>query len=686
MLALMTPSRQDRSGGGGSRGPRRGPPKPRRSSGGGSKNSGPIEPLQPSDEPPDIKSFREWPLADHVQEAIAAMGIEVPTPIQQLAIQPLLDGRDVIAKAETGTGKTLAFGAPIMSKIDADRATVLALALCPTRELAQQVADVMAKLGEPRGIQVALIVGGEPMHAQVDQLKRGAQVVVGTPGRVLDLYGQGFLSFPWTEFVVLDEADEMLEIGFIDDVKKILSYTPEERQTLHFSATFPRDVLALARESTTNPVEIATAAGHSTVDTITQAYLEVSQNERAQVLMRLLENSAEDDVYLVFCDRRTEVDDLLRKLSRMRFSIKALHGGYDQASRFRVMSAFRTGDVKALVATDVASRGLDVNHVTHVVNFGVPQGVEDYTHRIGRTGRAGRTGKALTFVSPENAGRWRQITNAAPWEIPVLDLGGPARSSGDRRPERSDRGERSGRSERPTRSARPEREEARRPRREAREEAPPRRDEGERRPRRERSPESRPERREEPAAVSESPAPQPSGERRPRRKESTRERLARERAEKNGERAPATEAPVREAAPAVTSRSEGSSEPREDGERRPRRERGRRGGRRRSEDGETEATSEAEPRGERAADSEAEPRRERRPRREREPRQERVTSPEGEPSRERRPRREREPRQEAPARERAPVGEQAPAEAPRSTPPKPRPEPESPSSGFGAGL
>lgn len=176
-----------------------------------------------------------------------------------------MSGRDVIAKAETGTGKTLAFGAPMMSKIDPSRRSVLGLVLCPTRGLAQQVAAVLEKLGEPIGAKVALIVGGEPMGPQIDALKRGAQVVVGTPGRVIDLYGQKFLSFPWTEFVALDEADQMLEIGFIDDVRKILSYTPEERQTMLFSATFPDEVLRLAREATRDPMEVATAAGHATV-------------------------------------------------------------------------------------------------------------------------------------------------------------------------------------------------------------------------------------------------------------------------------------------------------------------------------------------------------------------------------------------------------------------------------------
>ena len=345
------------------------------------------------------------------------MGITSPTPIQALAIGPVLAGKDVIAKAETGTGKTLAFGAPMMARIDPARASVLGLVLCPTRELSEQVHNVLVELGRARGVKTALIVGGEPMHPQVEALQAGGQVVVGTPGRVLDLMNQGFLGFPWTEYAVLDEADKMLEIGFIDDVKKILAATPDERQTLHFSATFPNEVLALARATTREPVEIATAAGLATVESISQYYLQVSEDERPRALARLIDRSGKDDVFLVFCDRRTDVDRLFRRLERERFSTKALHGGYDQAARFRVMSAFRTGEVKALLATDVASRGLDVEHVTHVVNFGVPREAADYTHRIGRTGRAGRTGTAITLVTPIDRRRWNALLSSLAWEI-----------------------------------------------------------------------------------------------------------------------------------------------------------------------------------------------------------------------------------------------------------------------------
>jgi ATP-dependent RNA helicase DeaD len=396
--------------------------------------------LHPVEEPPDIASFAEWPLGPDIQRAIAAMDIVKPTPIQALSIGPVLSGRDVIAKAQTGTGKTLAFGAPMMSKIDAARATVLGLVLCPTRELAQQVHGVLATLGFPRGVRVAMCVGGDPIHPQIAQLQAGAQVVVGTPGRVLDLYQQRFLAFPWTEFVVLDEADKMFEIGFIDDIKKILSFTPEERQTLLFSATFPTEVLKLARESTRDPLEVATAAGTVVVDTVEQGFIALPEDERPMALVRLLEQSGPKDVFLVFCGRRTEVDRLMRSLSRASLSIKALHGGYDQASRFRVMSAFRTGEVKALIATDVASRGLDVQHVTHVVNYDVPRDAEDYTHRIGRTGRAGRSGIAITFVTPHDGRRWREIL--ARTKARVTELEAPRRTGGRARPSETDRAER----------------------------------------------------------------------------------------------------------------------------------------------------------------------------------------------------------------------------------------------------
>ncbi len=427
--------------------------RPRRS--GAAAAAGPrrerIEELHPLDSAPRVESFEAWPLGEEIQRAIAAMDISVPTPIQALTIGPVLEGRDVIAKAETGTGKTLAFGAPMMARIDPARSSVLALVLCPTRELAQQVAGVLSTLALPRGVRVALAVGGDPIHPQIAALQAGAQVVVGTPGRVLDLYQQRFLAFPWTEYVVLDEADKMFEIGFIDDIRRILSYTPSERQTLLFSATFPTEVLKLAREATKNPLEVATAKGTVTVDTIEQRWMELDDEERPMALVRLLEQSTKRDVFLVFCGRRTEVDRLMRRLERHALPIRALHGGYDQAARFRVMSAFRAGEVKALIATDVASRGLDVQLVTHVVNYSVPRDVEDYTHRIGRTGRAGRSGTAITFVVPADRRRWNQIHSRmksareleVPRRTPARDGRAEAREAGGERDEVLRKGPRS---------------------------------------------------------------------------------------------------------------------------------------------------------------------------------------------------------------------------------------------------
>jgi ATP-dependent RNA helicase DeaD len=488
-----------------------------------------------------VERFDEFDLHPDVLAAIEGMGIVKPTPIQALATEPVLKGRDVIAKAETGTGKTLAFGAPMISKIDPNRASVLALALCPTRELAEQVAKVLEQLGAARGIRVALIVGGEPAGPQVEALHAGAQVVVGTPGRVLDLYQQKFLSFPWTEFVVLDEADEMLEIGFIDDVEKIMTYTPEERQTLLFSATFPDQLLRLARKHTKDPAEVATASGVKTVDNIQQEYITLDDSDRPLALIRLIEQSDEDDVFLVFCERRTEVERLMRRLERLPFSVKALHGGYDQASRFRVMSAFREKQVKVLVATDVASRGLDVKHVTRVVNYSVPRSITDYTHRIGRTGRAGREGHAVTLVDHEHMHRWRQLLREATWEIERVDppeRGRPRRDRGERAPEgrRRERGD-GDRPERGDRTrSRRERDDAERPvRRERDEDERPRRARGDaehsrrerdedERPRRERDEDDRPRRagrgargREERAEEPRARRERPSREERPAR-------------------------------------------------------------------------------------------------------------------------------------------------------------------------
>jgi superfamily II DNA/RNA helicase len=423
-----------------------------------------VEPLHPTEDVPDIENFRHWELREEIFEALDADNIVKPTPIQAIAISHVLAGKDVIARAQTGTGKTLAFAAPMLTRLDPTRSSVLALILSPTRELAEQIAKVFAALGEKIGLKVALIVGGEPAQPQVAALQAGAQIVVGTPGRVLDLYGQKFLSFPWTEIVVLDEADEMLEIGFIDDIKEILSKTPDERQTLLFSATFPTQLLKLARDYTRDPVEMATVSGHATADTVKQSWFKVDrEEERPMAILRMLEQSEPEDVFLVFCDRRVEVERLFRKLERSSFSIKALHGGYEQEARFRVMDAFRGKEVKALIATDVASRGLDVKHVTHVINCGAPRNITGYTHRVGRTGRAGREGKAISIIAPPNMRNWKPILDQATW--PIEEVSAPERTrqggggGGRDRGSRSNQGARSSRDNQRSRDGRGDREE-----------------------------------------------------------------------------------------------------------------------------------------------------------------------------------------------------------------------------------
>ena len=529
------------------------------------KRRDPALELNPDTNIPEIESFTEWALCDEVQAAIAGMGITKPTPIQCLTTGPVLARRDVIAKAETGTGKTLAFGAGMVSMIDPSRSTVLGLVLAPTRELALQVHDVLTELGNSRGIKTCLIVGGDPPQPQVKALQDGAQLVVGTPGRVMDLYNQGFLSFPWTEFVVLDEADEMLEIGFIDDIRKILSYTPEERTTLLFSATFPPALLKLARDYTRDPLEVATAKGVATVDHITQSWIKVNDDDKWLALTRLIEASDPEDTFLVFGDRRTDVDLLIRKLERMPFPCKALHGGYDQASRTRVMTAFRAKEVKCLVATDVASRGLDVKHVSHVINFGVPRDVSTYTHRIGRTGRAGAKGTAITMVTRRDHGRWTELTSQMNWEVELQELperaprrgqGGRGRSTSRdqgaargrneaRRPreEKNEREEREERTERPKRQERgePVRRSSRRPReesseREERTERPKRQERGEPVRRSSRRPREESSEREERTERQERGEPVRRSSRRPREESSEgQERIERPKRQERGE-------------------------------------------------------------------------------------------------------------------------------------------------------
>ncbi|HZN60257.1 MAG TPA: DEAD/DEAH box helicase, partial [Planctomycetota bacterium] len=334
-----------------------------------------------------VKLFAEYQIAPDVLEALAKMGIETPTPIQAACIPAILEGRDVIGKAETGTGKTIGFGAPLVGRIDTNRVAVQALVLTPTRELAQQVAGVLELLGAGRGLGVALVVGGVHASEQVLKLRSGSQVVVGTPGRVLDFLRDRTLSLVWCETLVLDEADRMLDMGFIDDVSAIIEKTPPERQTLLFSATVPVEIQKLMRRYMRNPETHSTSQGLSTVAEIRQLYVECEFPRKFKVLQKLLDANA-DGTVIIFTNTRRQAIDLDRMLWGHGYSAGALHGEQEQDVRFKILESFRKGEVRILVATDVASRGLDIVEVSCVINYEIPDEAESYVHRIGRTGRA----------------------------------------------------------------------------------------------------------------------------------------------------------------------------------------------------------------------------------------------------------------------------------------------------------
>lgn len=377
--------------------------------------------------------FTDLPIPPGILETIAKLGFIHPTPIQEQAIPPALQGKDVIGKAETGTGKTLAFGVPLCARVDPGRVSVQALVLCPTRELAQQVGEVLTTIGEHQGFKVALLVGGEKVGTQV--LGFGtSQVVVGTPGRVLDLIRQNFLKLGWVEIAVLDEADRMLEMGFIEDVSAIMDRVPDEAQTLFFSATFPPELKRLAVRILKDPVSVETSQGLATVPEIRQYFLRTGE-QKFRALRDVLRDEEHGSV-LVFCNKKREVDRVYRELYGRSVPVAAIHGDYEQEVRFKVLERFRTGAVRILVATDVAARGLDIEKVTAVINHDVPIEAEDYVHRIGRTGRCGRDGKVVTLVSPREERLFQRIVKRTGWRI--AELGGPARQAAPPPPRRHD--------------------------------------------------------------------------------------------------------------------------------------------------------------------------------------------------------------------------------------------------------
>jgi len=371
--------------------------------------------------------FAALGLDPRIASALAALGYEEPTPVQRAAIPPLLEGRDVLAQAATGTGKTAAFALPLLSRVNtsakgAERTS--ALILVPTRELAMQVAEAVHRYGKPMGVSALAVYGGSSMEMQVRALKRGVDVVIATPGRALDHIRRNTLQMSSLKTVVLDEADEMLDMGFADDLEAILEATPKSRQTALFSATLPPRIASIAKRQLRDPVlvtidrEIVPDGEAARVRQV--AYI-VPRAHKMTALARVLDIEQPTSA-IVFCRTRTEVDELSETLMARGLRADALHGGLSQDQRDRVMTKFRTKKTDLLIATDVAARGLDVKHVSHVVNFDVPADAESYVHRIGRTGRAGREGVAITLAEPREHRLLRNIERMTSQRIEIAQV------------------------------------------------------------------------------------------------------------------------------------------------------------------------------------------------------------------------------------------------------------------------
>ena len=365
----------------------------------------------------ETKTFAEFAISEDVLQAISDMGFEEPTPIQVMAIPQILEGNDVTGQAQTGTGKTAAFGIPIIEKLDPENKNVQALVLSPTRELTIQTAEEFSRLMKYKhGLNVVPIYGGQPIDRQLRALRGPVQVVIGTPGRVIDHINRGTLHLDEVSMFVLDEADQMLDMGFREDIEAIFRETPEERQTILFSATMPGPILDITKRFQKDPVFVKITRRELTVPQIEQTYIEVRERDKLEALCRMLDIN-NPELAIVFCNTKRTVDDLMSRMQARGYFVEALHGDMKQIQRDRVMARFRAGSIDVLIATDVAARGIDVDDVDIVFNYDVPQDVEYYVHRIGRTGRAGRTGKSVTFVAPREIYKLRDIQRYAKIKI-----------------------------------------------------------------------------------------------------------------------------------------------------------------------------------------------------------------------------------------------------------------------------
>lgn len=354
-------------------------------------------------------NFKDLNLTEELKKALAEMGFEEATPIQANAIPHILEGKDVIGQAQTGTGKTCAFGIPAVEMIDPDSENIQVLVLCPTRELAiQSVEEIKNVARYKTGIKILPIYGGQSIDRQIQALKKRPQLIIGTPGRIMDHMRRHTIKFQALKMIILDEADEMLNMGFREDIDTILEKVPGERQTILFSATMPKEILDLTSKYQKDPVNIKIAHKQLTVPSIEQFYLEVSNSSKLEVLARLIDAN-NHKLSLVFCNTKKKVDELASSLQSRGYSVEALHGDMRQEQRDKVMSQFRKGHIDILIATDVAARGIDVDDIDAVFNFDLPNDEEYYVHRIGRTGRAGRVGKSYTFVSGREIVKLKEI-------------------------------------------------------------------------------------------------------------------------------------------------------------------------------------------------------------------------------------------------------------------------------------
>ena len=389
-------------------------------------------------------NFSELGLSPRTLEAVTAAGYTTPTPIQAEAIPPALQRRDVMGLAQTGSGKTAAFVLPMLSLLEKGRARARmprTLILEPTRELADQVREAFETLGKMHNLSVALLIGGVAFEPQALKIDRGADVVIATPGRLLDHFERGKLLLTGIDMLVIDEADRMLDMGFIPDIERICKLLPFTRQTLFFSATMPPEIQRLTAQFLHNPVRVEVSRPSSTAETITQMLVKAPHDLKAkrEALRQLLRTQDNVKNGIIFANRKTTVALLEKSLSVHGFSVGALHGDMDQSARLKTLQAFRNNEITYLIASDVAARGLDIPEVSHVFNFDVPTHAEDYVHRIGRTGRAGREGHAFTMLTKEEGKQWKAIEQLIKKEIPFFELSEDAQAAIETRAAEPDR-------------------------------------------------------------------------------------------------------------------------------------------------------------------------------------------------------------------------------------------------------